>query len=121
MYDAFQAEVARLVSWVKKAQLVEERQVLWCLARLPDAYKELSRTYESRYAEDIARHQQAALTRMGEEIGPSAGILADKMRGKFLTLNERFGLPALAAAPRRPIVIQKTKRVRKSNDLVAPA
>lgn len=119
MYEAFQAEVARLVLWVKKAELLEERQVLWCIAQLPDAFRELTRTYESRYAEVIARHQQAAIHRLNEDTGPTAGLLADKLRGKFQSLNEGFGLPALVTPqPRR--LISKTKRPRANKKPATP-
>jgi hypothetical protein len=111
VYEAFLAEITRLGVWVKAANLAEERQVLWCLARLPDAFRELSRTYESRYADDIARYQQAALSRLTEGIGPAAGLLADKLRGKIQSLNERYGLPRLPDPPPAARTA-KTSRIR---------
>jgi hypothetical protein len=95
MYDAFQQEIARLVTWVKTKQFVEERQVLWCLSHLPAAYRELTQTYESRFADAIVGHQQAALARVSTERGPGAALLAVNLRGKLQSLNERFGLRAL--------------------------
>ncbi len=119
MYKAFQTGIVRLSAWIKTAKSADERQVLWCLARLPDAYREFTRTYESRYAEDIARHQQAALTRLAGETGSAGGLLADKLRRKLQSLNERFGLPALAMP--HQVRLPKPSCIRKGKAPVASA
>ncbi len=103
MNDAFSVEIAKLSTWIKTAGLPEMSRVIWCMNRLPSAYKEFTATYESRYAADIARHEQAALLHLADELGATGSDRVEKLRGRFETLNERFGLPALPApAPARP-------------------
>ncbi len=119
MYEAFQKEIARLVTLVKTAELVDEKQVLWCLSRLPAAYQELARSYESRFADSITSHQQAALGVLTADTCQKATLLADKLHGKFQSLNERFGLRALP--PQRVPRAPTTKRPRKAKESVTPA
>jgi hypothetical protein len=119
MYEAFQKEIARLVVWVKEAQLLEERQLLWCLHGLPAAYRELARTYESRFADAIVSRQQTALAVLAGQTGPVAALLTENLHGKFQSLNQRFGLQALP--PQRLARLPNSKRTGKNKKPPASA
>ena len=60
MYDELKAEIADLIGWMKTTGASETSSALWYTARLPKAYQEFDRTYESRYAAEIATCQQEA-------------------------------------------------------------
>jgi hypothetical protein len=117
VYEAFRSEIAKLATWVKSAGLPESSRVLWCVSRLPSAYKEFAGTYESRYAVDIARHELAALVHLAEELGESAGARVEKLRVRFQTLNERFGLPALPSPTPRARAETKAPREQPGKPL----
>jgi hypothetical protein len=94
--ESFAADVAALAAWATESGAAEGGPVRWCLGRMPNAYRELARTYESRYAEEITRLQRGALVGWVREapVGSVAGL-----RERLERLNERFGLPPLPPAP----------------------
>jgi hypothetical protein len=79
----------------------ERHTALWCLNQLPRLYRELERTCESRYADEVAGLVAGACKALGGAPG-LAGELANRLRA----LHARLGLPGISlkvpAAPKRP-------------------
>jgi hypothetical protein len=115
MYNEFKAEIANLLTWMKTTGVSETSSAVWCIARLPIAYREFERTYENRYAADITTHQQAALIRFAEELGANGKNELRELHKRLETLNECFRLPALAL-PEPPPVPKPLVRKRKRPD-----
>jgi hypothetical protein len=111
MHDEFNTEIAKLVTWMNTVGVPESGGAVWCLSRLPVAFRELELTYENRYAAEIITHEQAALIRLTEELGSAAADRVLELRGRFTTLNERFGLPALPS-PEEPAARKMKPRKR---------
>jgi hypothetical protein len=112
MYDEFKVEIANLLAWMKRSGVSETSSSLWCITRLPVAYREFERTYESRYAADIATHQHGALARFAKELGSNGKSELEELRNRLEALNERFRLPALGL-PEQPPAPKQPARKRK--------
>ena len=81
MYDEFKTEIADLIKWMKTTGVSETSSALWYIARLPKAYQEFDRTYESRYAAEIATCEQGAIIRFGEELGERSAKRSEPTTG----------------------------------------
>ena len=73
-------ELVALQSLVEEANLAESprQAVEWCLKQLPRLYRELARTAESRYAEEISRLARAMLKELA---GGAPGAAATAVGG----------------------------------------
>ena len=68
-------ELVALQRLVEEADLAEKprQAIAWCLKQLPRLYRELARTAESRYADEISRLARAML----KELAASAPGVAE--------------------------------------------
>ena len=114
MMEAFRAEVVEITNLVKAAALPNgiEDTVVWCLKQLPAKYDEFCATYESRYAEEILRLEQAIVEKLTEL--PSSHRDRQPLREAVLQhlrlLNERYSLPGLVPKPSRAARIRSGKK-----------
>jgi hypothetical protein len=70
--------------------------VVWCLGRLPPLYRDLARTYEARYGDEIARLLRGVFQALGSKTGAAEAIAA-----RLRSLHGRLGIPVPAfKAPR---------------------
>jgi hypothetical protein len=89
---------------VEEADVAEapRQAIAWCLRQLPRLYRELARTAESRYADEITRLARAMLKALA---GGAPGV-AEALVARLHALHGRLGLPALdlkpPAPPKRP-------------------
>jgi len=84
---------------VDAADLADEarRRAAWCLGRLPRLYRELARTSESRFSDEIRRLVQALLG----ALGPASRKSAEDITLRLAALHECLGLPDLNLKPAR--------------------
>src|SRR4051812_17798839 len=92
-----QAELAALENLVAGADVAEpsRQMVVGCLKQLPRLYRELARTFESRYADEITRLARAVLKVLAE----SAPAVADALVARLHALHGRLGLRPLDLKP----------------------
>jgi hypothetical protein len=96
MEDAMQA-VRAIVDATPLADDVRGT-VVWCLGRLPPLYRDLARTYDARYGDEITRLLRGVFQALGSKAG-AAEAIADRLR----PLHGRLGIPVPAfKAPRPP-------------------
>ena len=86
-------ELVALHRLVEEADIAESsRQAVgWCLKQLPRLYRELARTSESRYADEISRLARAML----KELAGAAPAVAEGVVTQLRALHARWGLPGL--------------------------
>jgi hypothetical protein len=92
-------ELATLRSLLEAADLPQDcrESALWCLGQLPELYRELARTYDSRHGDEILRLARALVLKVGGH------PVAEGVREHLLSLHERLGFGALdLKPPRRP-------------------
>ena len=85
------AELTALHRLVEEADLAggSRQAVEWCLRQLPRLYRELARTSESRYADEISRLARAML----KELAGSAPGVAEALVAQLHALHSRLGQP----------------------------
>ena len=71
--------------------------VVWCLGRLPPLYRDLARTYDARYGDEIARLLRGVFQALGGKTR-AAEAIADRLR----SLHRRLGIPVPAFKAPRP-------------------
>jgi hypothetical protein len=92
-------ELATLRSVLEAADLPQDcrESALWCVGQLPELYRELARTYDSRHGDEILRLARGLMLKVGSH--PVAGAV----RVQLLGLHERLGFGELdLKPPRRP-------------------
>jgi hypothetical protein len=62
--------------------------VLWCLERLPPLYRDLARTYEARYGDEIVRLLRGVFQALGGKTATAEAIAA-----RLRSLHGRLGIP----------------------------
>src|SRR5262245_29103850 len=99
-------ELAAIESLLEAADLPEvpRRTVAWCLKQLPELYRELARTYESRFADRILSLTQGLLKALAEwaETSPQGQPLAEGVAAHLRALHARVGFPGLDPRPKAP-------------------
>jgi hypothetical protein len=76
--------------------------VVWCLGRLPPLYRDLARTYDARYGDEIARLLRGVFQALAGQTEAAGAIAA-----RLSPLHGRLGIPvpafqALSAGRRSP-------------------
>ena len=108
MSDQVQDDVAVIGELIRSAGLAvdAERTVQWCLAPLPGLCQQFTETYESRFAEEIVRKEQALLSRLAEaeKAAPAIRQTTEAVHERLQNLNERLGLPRIDPVPTTPTV-----------------
>jgi len=91
-----------------------EDTVIWCLSQLPAKYNEFCATYESRYAEEILRLEQAVVKKLTEFCASrrDAPPLGKSVHIRLCRLNEHFSLPGLVPKPSRAARVGSRKKAR---------
>jgi hypothetical protein len=62
--------------------------VVWCLGRLPPLYRDLARTYDARYGDEIARLLRGVFQALGGQTATAEAIAA-----RLQPLHRRLGIP----------------------------
>ena len=91
-------ELATIQSLVAAADLPEDirQSALWCLRQLPKLYREFTRTYDSRFVDEILRLTRAALLKV-------AGTpTAEAVCAQLAVLHERLGMGEFNLKPLPP-------------------
>jgi hypothetical protein len=70
--------------------------VVWCLGRLPPLYRDLARTYDARYGDEIARLLRGVFQALGDQTAAEA--IAERLR----SVHGRLGIPVSAFKAHRP-------------------
>ena len=98
-------EITAIQDLLASANLPEDSRqtALWCLRQLPDLYRELARTYDSRHGDEILRLTRAVFHKAA---GSSVG---DAVREQLIGLHERLGFGTLELRVPRP----PARRARK--------
>jgi hypothetical protein len=71
--------------------------VVWCLGRLPPLYRDLARTYDSRYGDEIARLLRGVFQALGGQTAATEAIAA-----RLRPLHGRLGIPVPASKGHQP-------------------
>src|SRR5262245_11495311 len=91
-------ELTAMQGLVEATNLPEDakQSALWCLRQLPKLYREFTRTYDSRFVDEILRLTRAALQKVGDS--PAAEAVCGQLAG----LHERLGLGEFNLKPLPP-------------------
>ena len=71
--------------------------VVWCLGRLPPLYRDLARTYEARYGDEITRLLRGVFQALGGQT-----VAAEAIAARLHSLHGRLGIPVPAFKAPRP-------------------
>ncbi len=98
-------EITAIQNLLATADLSEDTRqtTLWCLRQLPDLYRELARTYDSRHGDEIQRLTRAIFQKV------SVSPVGEAVREQLVGLHERLGFGALELKLPRP----PARRARK--------
>jgi hypothetical protein len=92
-----EADLQAVEGMVAAAGLPEqERQtLLWCVRQLPQLYRQLAQTNESRHSDDILRLVQGMLKTLkgAGKAYPDAARLAEGITSRLQAMQERLGIP----------------------------
>jgi len=109
MDSDLQAELATIGGLVEAAAVADRARqtVRWALNKMPLAYQQLLKTYESRYVDEIVRlvtGMRQALTKEG------ASELAEAIATRLTAMHSRRGFPSLGLKPAPPAPPKRPKR-----------
>jgi hypothetical protein len=112
MDSDLQAELATIGGLVEAAPVGDRARqtVLWALNKMPSAYQQLLKTYESRYVDEIVRLVTVIRQELTNEDAPE---LAASIATRLTAMHSRRGFPSLSLKPAPPTPAKRPKRKAK--------
>ncbi len=104
-----QAELATIGRLVEAAAVADRARqtVLWALNKMPLAYQQLMKTYESRYVDEIVWLVTLIRQELTNEDAPK---LAAVIATRLTAMHSRRGFPSLGLKPAPPAPAKRPKR-----------
>jgi hypothetical protein len=109
MDSYLQTELATIGRLVEAADVGDRARqtVLWVLNKMPLAYQQLLKTYESRYVDEIVRLVTAMRQALAKDGAPE---LAEAIATRLTAMHARRGFPSLGLKPAPPAPAERPKR-----------
>jgi hypothetical protein len=109
MNSYLQAELATIGRLVEAAAVGDRprQTVLWALNKMPLAYQQLMKTYESKYVDEIVRLVTLIQKELTNENAPK---LAATIATRLTTMHSRRGFPSLGLKPTPPAPAKRPRR-----------